>query len=1203
MKKAVAILVIISAMLKASAQPNILFYQLTTVQGLSDNYIFDMTTDKNGNLWIGTGEGLNMYNGKTVVKYFTSEYPQLRNDYIRQVFCDEKNRIWVITANGDLTVIDERRRFHRVGLYENGKPVITRRIFQTTSHGMVLFANNAHYQFRRETDVLNSDTLSVANFTTFTLKNEASLQIRWYHRIYPIDTENSIFVADGLFLRANYKTNSVDSVFTTAIKPVVKWSNDELLVYDKQKLQFQLFNWITRKISNANLSNTDQFGKPITDNIANAERISKNKILMTTIKSGIYIYNLATNKLYNYRHNAADPTTLTNNTYVFPIATDSLGWIFAGSRPNGISYFKEDAVIGQQIIFMDKQGNSYNGYINSIATIDNDTYYIGTSENLMKWKRSINTTEFINCGSISGEGLMNKEEVVNVAFDKQQKLWVATQNHGVYILSKDGKPLKHLNADTTGMNTAPPGQIANMQMGPDGYLWICGAASLYKINPSTYKIDRLEHTALHQLNNYFTTSVLFDGNDKIWISTGGKGLLEYIIPERRIIEHNTGNGFLGDVVYSVKKDKFNNIYAGTDFGMYIFLQNGKSKTITKKEGLLNNRAEGLLLDKQNRMWIENDVGLACFNITDSSLRYFDERYGLSIQGFRAGSNCQNSDDELFWGTEKGIQYFYPDDLLRQKINLKTTISRVETRDIVANIIKDESYKLSPGDNNVTFYFTTIDYSTHLRTFYEYQLVGVDKDWIKVVDQNSVRYSGLQPGKYVFKVRASNDNKIWETAINEITITVSTPVLKSWWFRLLGSLLAIGCILFAVNYYRKRQLQKRNELETELVITYFASQINSQKNTSELLWDIAKNCISKLQFEDCVIYQLNEENNMLVQKAAYGPKNPVDFTIHQPIEIPVGKGIVGAVAQSGMAELVNDTEKDPRYIVDDQRRYSEIAVPIIIDKKVIGVIDSEHPQKNFFTQKHLQVLSAIAAFCANQVQKIKAEEENQKARMELVVNKQKAVESRLQSLRLQMNPHFLFNALNSVQQMILANEEMVATKYLSRFSKLLRAILVHSDKETISLKEELEILSLYVELESIRFKESFQYNIICDEMIDTDEVKIPTLLVQPFVENAIWHGLMHKEGERVLKVEFTEEDDFIKCIVEDNGIGRKKAAEMKITAGQDKKHTSKGIEVSKERLKTLRTKDSREGSINIIDLAGENGKVAGTRVEINFPIQN
>ena len=368
-------------------------------------------------------------------------------------------------------------------------------------------------------------------------------------------------------------------------------------------------------------------------------------------------------------------------------------------------------------------------------------------------------------------------------------------------------------------------------------------------------------------------------------------------------------------------------------------------------------------------------------------------------------------------------------------------------------------------------------------------------------------------------------------------------------------------------------------------------------------DVAKNCISKLHFEDCVIYLKDETRDVLVQKAAYGPKNRVDFTIHQPIEIPIGQGISGTVAATGKPEIINNTTEDRRYIIDDANRNSEIAVPIIIDNIVIGVIDSEHKQKHFFTHKHLGILQTIAALCANQIQKTKAEEEKQKATIELLENKQKAMESRLQSLRLQMNPHFLFNALNSIQQMILANEEMVATRYLSRFSKLLRTVLIHSDKETITLKEEIDILKMYVELESVRFKDSFAYAIVCDDEIETEEIKIPTLLIQPFVENAIWHGLMHKEGNRKLTVSFVEKEDFLQCIIEDNGVGREKAMAMKISTGQDKKHTGKGISVSEERLRTLKTASGKNGSIEIIDLKNNSGESQGTQVVINFPIQN
>jgi len=329
----------------------------------------------------------------------------------------------------------------------------------------------------------------------------------------------------------------------------------------------------------------------------------------------------------------------------------------------------------------------------------------------------------------------------------------------------------------------------------------------------------------------------------------------------------------------------------------------------------------------------------------------------------------------------------------------------------------------------------------------------------------------------------------------------------------------------------------------------------------------------------------------------------DFTIYNPIEIPVGKGIVGAVAQTGKPELVANTELDKRYIADDAKRLSELAIPLIVDNKVIGVIDSEHSQKNFFKQKHLNILTTVAVLCAAQILRVKAEEEKQKAKIETLENKQKVTESRLQSLRLQMNPHFLFNALNSIQQMILGNEEMVATRYLSKFSKLLRAILVHSDKEYVTLKEELEILNLYIDLESIRFKDSFKYTIECDEDIDTDEIKLPTLLIQPFVENAIWHGLMHKEGERELQVKFSEVGECIHCIIEDNGIGREKSREAKLATGQGKKHTSKGIQVSMERLEAMGNGNECKGSLDITDLKDEKGNAAGTRIKIVFPTQN
>jgi ligand-binding sensor domain-containing protein/putative methionine-R-sulfoxide reductase with GAF domain len=1162
-----------------------------------------MCMDKMGNLWIATGEGLNMFNGKAVTKYFKAEYPQFVTDQGRLVVCDDNNRVWALSLHGNLTLIDEKRKVHRVTMMENDKPVIVKWVIKTKGEGVYLFTSNGSFALTPGKDITSLDSLTLKHFSKVAIAGFDTLKAKVFSQVMPFDEHSHIFsVADGFF-KINFKEKKVEKKYSTrGLTVLAPWSSHELLVFDREKEELQAFDLATQSISYPLKDARDQFGKPLTGRIGRAKKINNEQFLLTVSKQGFYIFNIVTRQLHHYKHDAADPTSVINNSPAV-IMADSSGWVFLGCSPHGISYFKNNAVIGQQLIFQDKLGNSYDGYVNHIATRDNDVYYIAVSNNLLEWKRSTNTTNFIDYASGTGESLMNDEGVSTVNFDKKDRLWIATGTKGIYILDKNKKLVKHITNDSTHADHVPRSYLWHMTEHPDGYMWISGREGICRVDVNTFKVDHFKDHPMEKIRKYDTHMMFFSDPDNVWIACRGKGLWHYQLSTKKLSPYYVKDGLLSDNILSINKDKFNNLYVGTNEGLSILLNNGKIKNITTREGLQSNRVEALLLDKNNRMWMGNDVGLSCFNIGDTSLRIFDQRYGLSIQGFRIFSYHQNSDDELVWGTERGIQYFYPDELLRQQLNLRSFIQRVETRHAAHDLTGNMELDLSSKDNALNFYFSSIEYSSSLRTFYRYKLEGEDEDWVNVLDQNSVRYSSLSPGKYTFSLQASNDGKDWKDAENTVVITIDKPMLQQWWVKLGGLLVGVLVIGAVINFYRRRQERKRNELEAELVITYFASQINRHQHTDELLWDVAKNCISKLQFEDCVIYLKDPSRDTMVQKAAYGPKNPVDFTIHQPLEIRVGEGIVGTVASTGKFELVANTEDDERYIEDDKRRYSEIAVPIIIDNEVIGVIDSEHSQKNFFTSRHLQILSTVAVLCANQIQRTRAEEEKQKTRLELLENKQKAMESRLQSLRLQMNPHFLFNALNSIQQMILANEDIVATKYLSRFSKLLRAILVHSDKETISLKEELEILKLYIELESIRFKDSFSYTIVVDEEIETEEVKIPTLLVQPFVENAIWHGLMHKEGERKLKVEFREEGDFIKCIIEDNGIGRKKATDMKMINGQDKKHTSKGIAVSKERLRTLKTGNGREGTVTIIDLEGKDAAPAGTRVEINFPVSS
>jgi putative methionine-R-sulfoxide reductase with GAF domain len=424
------------------------------------------------------------------------------------------------------------------------------------------------------------------------------------------------------------------------------------------------------------------------------------------------------------------------------------------------------------------------------------------------------------------------------------------------------------------------------------------------------------------------------------------------------------------------------------------------------------------------------------------------------------------------------------------------------------------------------------------------------------------------------------------------------------FILLLVLLAVF-ILYREKNIRDKEAQKtalqqlraanfQYQLEIEQIINYFATSMSGQTQVDAMLWDVCRNCIARLGFEDAVIYLIDHQTQILHQKAACGPKTTAFNVIVDPIEIPVGNGIVGSVALSGMAEIIPDTSLDARYIVDDAQRLSELAVPVISNRKVIGVIDSEHSEKNFYTAKHLQVLTTIASMLAHRIEKMHAEDMMREREIELIQLHADLATYQLTALRAQMNPHFIFNALNSIQQFILQGNADEANRYLARFSKLQRDILHHCDQHLITLEKEIEMLQLYLQLEQLRFQGDFEFSIEVDDEIDANEIRIPPMLLQPFVENAIWHGLMPRKENRQVQISFQPEGDhLLLCMVQDNGIGRVAAAQNR----KECSHESKGLLLVNERLRILQQQYQQPFEASITDRLHPDGTAAGTTVTL------
>jgi LytS/YehU family sensor histidine kinase len=188
------------------------------------------------------------------------------------------------------------------------------------------------------------------------------------------------------------------------------------------------------------------------------------------------------------------------------------------------------------------------------------------------------------------------------------------------------------------------------------------------------------------------------------------------------------------------------------------------------------------------------------------------------------------------------------------------------------------------------------------------------------------------------------------------------------------------------------------------------------------------------------------------------------------------------------------------------------------------------------------------------------------------------------MRSQMNPHFIFNALNSVNSFIAVNDERNANRYLTEFSALMRSVLENSDEDFIPLTKEIELLELYVKLEHNRFKEKFDYTISVDKNISLDQFSIPPMLLQPYIENAIWHGLRYRKEKGNLEISIKKRDEeTVLVIIKDNGIGRKKSQELK-TKNQ-LKQKSKGMSTIKNRVAILNDMYKERISVNVADVLG------------------
>jgi signal transduction histidine kinase len=346
-----------------------------------------------------------------------------------------------------------------------------------------------------------------------------------------------------------------------------------------------------------------------------------------------------------------------------------------------------------------------------------------------------------------------------------------------------------------------------------------------------------------------------------------------------------------------------------------------------------------------------------------------------------------------------------------------------------------------------------------------------------------------------------------------------------------------------------------------IINEFTVNLLNQDSIEGIAWSITKDAIAHLGFEDCVVYLV--ENGILVQKAAHGAKNPNEYKIINCIKIPIGQGIVGTVAKTGQALIISDTSMDERYIEDDENRLSELTVPIIFENKVIGVIDSENAERNFFTNEHLSIVTTIASMAATKIGQAKAKKALKLANEQLenlVKERTQDLEVALDNVRLANDDleQFAYNASHDLRQplrMISSYIQLLKRRYSNDLDEVAMEYIDFAYNGAIQAQKlvndllqyaqvgvnanDFELLNLNQILENVLINLRTEIRVIEPEIIISDLPNIwgvKTLVIQLF-QNLIHNALKFKSSEKAkIQIRFTEKKNHFLFEVKDNGLG-------------------------------------------------------------------
>lgn len=922
-----------------------------------------------------------------------------------------------------------------------------------------------------------------------------------------------------------------------------------------------------------------------------------------------------------------------DRTEIKKILIDEKGIIWLATYANGLIRFDPDKKDMQQFLPEEIRGKTFrerrrNTFFDLIQDkTQPDIFWIAGRAGLFRFDRSTNTLEKIPQPE---EGLSPLQQLFNRHYTtiiqmKDNELWLGAKGGGLaqYRIKEQLWERYYESPAFFEQESEAYNQVADLMKKSEDEIWFCDLTKgfgVFNIPSGTFQFFPHDLTDRHRIGADQAFMVEKTGADLIWISHPKQKGISLLDPSLNQFKEVVVKGLSKEDLFEDQASAFHFdsdtrklfvSYWGADHCLVFDHQMELLQKISQagREGIESNFSH-LVMDHNRDIWARVGISLGKYNPKSKKFELYekDKLAALPEDGSDLTEIFESSGQTLWLGTTGGGLI-----KMEQSGQFTQYIDEAEKNGVhpgatIVDILEDAQGYLWIGTNRGLYRMDTVSNTfVNLDNETGFQLLPEDIIYEMELDEDGQLWVGyLASGIFVIDpvrlevVKTFSRGK--ELPTNNIVGIEKDAAGRMWIITkrgllcylpdqeefllfnkkdgLLGDMLETGInygsngnIYFGVaggfHYFNPDSLFNRQDLPV-LAISNF--QVIDQKkeldqNLIELPYDS-----NFLSFEFAVLsYSLPEKN-----KYAYRLENfDEQWTFAEGIDrkaiyrkVPPGEYTFQLRGANYLGQWSEET----------------LQIPIII-----------HPpwwQTNWFYLLSVLLLAGLSYWWYRTL----AERRKRKEQFQ-----RQLAEYEIKALRAQMNPHFIFNSLNSIKLLIQNKQEEEAITYLSKFSKLIRKVLQLSERQDISLSEELEIAKLYLNMEKLRFEDSFNFEIHVDENVDPSFVSVPPMIFQPYLENAIWHGLLHLESEGQLCLRIEQRQNGWCCIIDDNGIGREKAQALKSKSATTKK--SMGLQLSANRLTQHKLINGQNIQLDIIDKKDAGGSALGTRVEIFFEDHN